>query len=150
MKQIIILSFLFGTKVVYGQANPSTKDIKNQIIGSLANETKSFLEKDFEQWASYWIQEPYILKSYVQNCMYTEMKGWDQVREFAQNYMEEHPEKEAIPNQEFDYEITINGSTAWVSFEVNDPIRGFKKEFRRMIKIDNKWKIAFMSTVYPN
>ena len=149
MKKMIILCLLFGINTANGQSS-NTKVIENQIIQSLKNETRFFLEKDFEKWASYWVQEPYILKSYVQNCVYMEMKGWAKVREFAQNYMQEHPEKEDIPDQDIDYEITINGPTAWVSFEVNDPVRGFKKEFRRMIKKGDMWKIAFMSTVYPN
>ncbi len=120
-----------------------------QVIESLEKETYYFCSRDLDRWASYWLQRPSTHKYYVRNCNYEELKGFDAVEAYARTYFSEHPEPEEVPIGNYQYEIEVDGNAAWVYFEVADPIRGFKKEFRYMLYKDGKWKIASMGTVYP-
>ena len=141
IKSIAVLAFTF---IVLD----SKIDEKSKIIQTLSEETEAFCNKEFEKWESYWLQENTSYKNYFRDCQYIEYDGWLEIRQFAVDYFEENPNPESIPEESKDYEITVRANLAWVKYEVLDSVRGNKKEFRRLIKINGNWKISYMSTVY--
>ena len=140
-KLIVILAIAFGL-VNYGSSE------KDQIIKTLSDETEAFCNKEFERWESCWVQENTSYKNYFRDCKYIAYDGWPEIRQFAVDYFTANPKPESIPEESKDYDITVRDGLAWVKYEVLDSVRGNKKEFRRLIKIDGKWKISYMSTVY--
>jgi len=126
----------------------SEADEKKVVIDTLTEETEAFCNKEFERWESHWFQENVSYKSYFRNAQFIEYDGWSEIRKFAQDYFTENPDPESIPEESRDYDITIRDHLAWVKYQVKDSVRGNKKEYRRLIKINGNWKISYMSTVY--
>ncbi len=142
-----MIKFTVVLAVILGLFNSDTDD-KKEVIKTLTHETEAFCNKEFELWESFWFQEQTSYKSYFRNQQFIEYDGWKEIRKFAEDYFSENPNPESIPEESKDYEITIRDNLAWVKYQVKDSVRGNKKEYRRLIKIDGEWKISYMSTVY--
>jgi hypothetical protein len=123
-------------------------EIREEIINTLNNETAAFMKRDFEEWESFWLQEETSYKSYFIEGEFIEYDGWLEIKSFAKTYFKENPTPETFPVDIQESQIVVRNDLAWVKFEVIDPVRGLKKEYRRLIHTSEGWKISYMSTIY--
>ncbi len=131
------------------QPSPSHADAPaTKIRAALKSETKAACDRDYEAWKSHWIQRKNVTKTYMdfENGSFSEMTSWDEIDDFVRIYIEEHPDPVDAPELPSDIKVKVYGEGAWVSYEVDDPTSGRKRESRLMEKEDGKWKIAGMHT----
>ncbi|XLS27785.1 nuclear transport factor 2 family protein [Flavobacteriaceae bacterium M23B6Z8] len=120
---------------------------KAAIIETLHNETKAAFNRDYETWKTYWIQEPFVTKTYMEFPDHIEETlGWEAVDAFVRDFFKKYPDPEPVPKAITDMDIRLYENAAWVSYELNDSIRGRKRETRLMEKVGKQWKIAGMHT----
>ncbi|MEM1338064.1 MAG: nuclear transport factor 2 family protein [Bacteroidota bacterium] len=121
---------------------------KTAILATLNNETKAAFTRDYEGWQTYWLQEPFVSKTYMQfpDSSLVETLGWEEINGFVKDYFTIHPEPEPVPVPLTDINVRLYGSGAWVTYEQVDSLRGLKRETRLMEKVDGQWKIAGMHT----
>ena len=121
---------------------------KAAILEVINGETKAAFNRDYETWKDNWVQQAYVTKTYMDfrdNSM-TETLGWEEINEFVETYIREHPEPAPLPTLVADIDVRLYGTGAWVSYEQNDAERGLKRETRLMEKVNGQWKIAGMHT----
>ena len=137
----------FGTGTA---ADPATE--RAAILATLNAETAAAFSRDYDAWASHWVQEDYVQKAYLNlaDSTLSETEGWAAVDGFVRDYFEEHPEPDPLPAPLTEADIRLYGTGASVTYSQLDPARGPKKETRLLEKRDGKWRIAGMQTViYP-
>lgn len=132
--------------------NVPTADVDAEraaILNVLNGETTAAFTRDYESWAGYWVQEPYVSKTYMNfaDSSLTENLGWEAVNDFLVDYFTAHPEPDPLPVPLKDIDVRLYGEGAWVSYAQNDPARGRKRETRLMERVGGKWKIAGMQTI---
>lgn len=121
---------------------------KAAILATINDETKAAFSRDYQGWKSFWVQEEYVTKTYMEfpDSSISETLGWEAIDDFVRTYLEAHPEPDPIPTLVDEIDVRLYGDGAWVSFEQEDAVRGLKRETRLMEKIDGQWKIAGMHT----
>ena len=123
------------------------------ILRTLNAETAAAFSRDYDAWASHWVQEDYVQKAYLDLADDTasETVGWDAVSGFVKDYFAAHPEPDPLPEPLTEADVRLYGDGAHVTYRQLDPARGPKKESRLMERgADGRWRIAGMQTViYP-
>ncbi len=121
---------------------------KTAILQTLNNETKAAFERDYESWKDSWVHDPHITKGYINfiESTFSESVGWDEISQFVKNFIKEHPEAEPVPKLLDKVDIRLYTNGAWVVYELQDSVRGLKRETRLMEKVNDEWKIAGMQT----
>ena len=121
---------------------------KAAILETLNNETKAAFQRDYQDWQNKWVHEPTITKTYLDfsDSTFSESVGWEEISQFVKTFIEEHPEPEPIPKLVDQIDVKLYDNGAWVIYELQDSIRGLKRETRLMEKVNGEWKIAGMST----
>ena len=108
MKRIIFACFvgLFLISITAVAANE-----KEEIKEVLKNETKAFLEKDIDTWASYWLHEDYVSHTSINSFYVNQKLTWDSVYVSMKNYFEGDGD---APNLKFvgDFDIKVTGEMA--------------------------------------
>lgn len=122
---------------------------KAAILKALNEETIAAFSRDYDGWTTYWVQQPYVTKTYMNfaDGTQTETLGWAEVNQFIVDYFAEHPEPDPLPEPLTDIDVRLYGTGAWVSYEQEDPARGRKRETRLMELVEGRWKIAGMGTI---
>ena len=126
---------------------------KTAILATLNGETKAAFTRDYEGWQAYWLQEPFVTKTYMQfpDSTIVETLGWTEINGYVKQYFDAHPEPEPVPAPLTDIEVRCYGTGAWVTYEQVAALRGRKRETRLMEKVNGQWKIAGMhTTIYGN
>ena len=134
-------------------AAPDPAAERAAILRTLNAETAAAFSRDYDAWASHWVQEDYVQKAYLDLADDTaaETVGWDAVSGFVKDYFREHPEPDPLPEPLTEADIRLYGDGAHVTYRQFDPARGPKKESRLLERVDGAWRIAGMQTViYPH
>ena len=145
-KAIVILFFLQSNGI--SAQSQKTGNEEHEVKEALRLETQYFYQRDLEKWEGQWSHKPFVMKCYIRDGKYSEQLGWPVIQKSAEDYMKEHPEPEKPPTDIPDYEIEVFDKSAFVTYVIQDPTRGKKKEIRMMVKENGKWKIGYMSTNY--
>lgn len=121
---------------------------RDRILAVVNGETRAALRRDYEAWRSYWVHEPFVVKTYVNAAEGTgsETRGWAAVDDFVGTYLRDHPEPEPPPTPVEDASVRLYGDGAWVSYDQQDADQGWKRESRLMEKVGGEWRIAGMHT----
>ncbi|MEM9868353.1 MAG: nuclear transport factor 2 family protein [Bacteroidota bacterium] len=121
---------------------------KKAILETLNNETKAAFQRDYASWQDKWVHDPSISKVYIDyaDSTFSESVGWREISQFVKTFIEEHPEPEPLPKMLDSIDVRLYGNGAWVTYELQDSLRGRKRETRLMEKVDGQWKIAGMQT----
>ena len=137
----------YGTEKIVNQETNVEKE-KEAILETLNNETKAAFQRDYEAWTEKWVHDPNITKTYIDfpESTFSESVGWNEISQFVKTFIEEHPEPEPIPKLLDKIDVRLYGNGAWVTYMLQDSLRGRKRETRLMEKVNGEWKIAGMQT----
>ncbi|OEJ99886.1 nuclear transport factor 2 family protein [Roseivirga misakiensis] len=147
-----IILLIIGGAIIGCKELPKTSEIlkteKAAILKTINNETAAAFNRDYELWKSYWVQKPYVKKTYINfyDSTATETLGWQKVDDFVRIYIEQHPTPEPLPKAINDIELRLYGTGAWINYEVSDAGKRKKRETRILEKVNYEWKIAGMHT----
>ncbi|MCB0032885.1 MAG: nuclear transport factor 2 family protein, partial [Anaerolineales bacterium] len=131
-------------------------DEKVAIMQVVAKESIAFWDKDFEVWASCWVQEPYVrLAGWWAQGGVTVIEGWEELSGRMKELMETNPEPNPTAAQvrRENINLLIKGDMAWLTFDqygedTGDLIMdmpGLSRETRVLERQNNEWKIIYVN-----
>lgn len=148
---LLLVSGCHTNRLFTGPISTSEGDsvaIRTAIVGVLARENETFCNRDYVGWAATWVHAPFALKTYTGPGLYSEYSGWVAIDSLARDYFRQHPQPDAQPVGQQQWQVRVMGDAAWVTFEQTDDRHGRKKELRLLERQRDGWKIAVMGTVY--
>ncbi len=124
------------------------------IMEVLAGESAAFWDKDYEKFASYWVQEDYIRTiGWWEDGGVTVVEGWEERSRRTQEHMATSPDANPTATQVIrdNINLRIFENVAWMTFDqygedTGDELMdmpGLSRETRIFEKIDGEWKIAY-------
>ena len=151
MPTLVLLTALLLTVGLVGCAAaapaPDAERETARILDALNGETRSALARDYAAWRGHWVHAPYAVKTYthVADGTSSVTLGWGAVDDFVRAYIEAHPEPEPPPAPLTEADVRAWGDQAWVTYD-QDTEQGWKRESRRLERVDGAWRIAAMHT----
>ena len=150
MKKIqvpLIIAFLTVSTMAFAG------DDEKAISHVIDKESKAYLDKDYDSWASYWLHEPYVSHTTAGANFYSYAKGWDDISTNVKKDM--NSENSQLVSIEKDkYDIYVNGSFAQVFVDeqlkvnlVGEVVDMDNKTAVVLNKVDGKWKIVSITSV---
>ena len=149
---LIALTVLIGFSC---QEQIDVEKEKEAIKGVIEEETAAVLDKDHERWANTYVHNETNFRLSANTDQYEFISGWEALDEsynewFAQAY-DQGPMWKGIKS---DYVIRVYGNSAWavcdeksVHPETGEDLGWVGKEVRFLEKIEDTWKITFLSFV---
>jgi hypothetical protein len=128
---------------------------KAAIMAVIEGESTAFWNKDYEQWTSYWVQEPYIRTlGWWKDGGVTVVQGWDERAERSKKNFTASPDANPTANKvrRENLNIRVFKDVAWLTFDqygedTGDNLMdmpGLSRETRILEKHDGAWKIAYV------
>jgi len=149
---ICILLAISGNNFAQSEAFSAEEQ---EIIEVIKEETRCFLNRDFEEWATHWFHEPYCRHYLLANSFYNVKDGWNaMVRHYEKHFQGDPMDNFDI--QKDDFEITILGDIAlahysekYISTDSNGKVsEGFGKNNAVLKKERGIWKFLTMNIAY--
>ncbi len=150
MKRLIFACFvgLFLTSITVVAANE-----KEEIKEVLKNETKAFLEKDIDAWASYWLHEDYVSHTSINSFYVNQKLSWDSVYVSMKKYFEGEGDAPNLKFEgEFDIKVTGKMASAVVKQQQKSFMFGQDRTFNSEVnyllkKTDDGWKLFSLTSI---
>ena len=126
---------------------------RTEILRVIENESKAFWDKDYDEWANYWVHAPYIrTMGWWERGGITVVKGWEERGPRTQKHMEENPEPNPQNVVRENINMRIFENAAWVTFdqygkdngEPDMDMPGLSRETRFLEKHSGQWKIVYV------
>jgi DNA-binding CsgD family transcriptional regulator len=117
------------------------------VLAVIRAETEAWLQRDFDAWASHWVQSPQARRMEAWASLGVRVdEGWDAIAARIGAIVARFPEK-------LDFEgrvrwervnVVVDGNVAWVTFDQigSDTGEDRKRQLRILHRIDGIWKIA--------
>lgn len=161
MKQLFIPTLCVFLVVSCQQATPPVEDSidyaeeEKAIMEVIDGESAAFWNKNFDDYASYWVQEPYIRTlGWWQAGGVTVVSGWEERAKRTKAHMEASPAPNATANSVVrkNINLRIYKDVAWMTFDqygedTGDTLMdmpGLSRETRILEKQNGTWKIAYV------
>ena len=143
---------LFLILLVLTQTITVAQDSEETAIREvIESETHAWIERDFNQWASYWSHTPDAYFSVTMNQYIEFAEGWPAIADRMKNAMQQDTTVMGdISVDRSEWHFRVNDNLAWARFSQSTNNGPLLKEQRVMEKIDGKWKIVNMTTVNPS
>ena len=129
-----------------------TEKEKDAIITVIENETNSYFAKNFEQQSNSFLQDESLIVLVSRKSGFGYAVGWNQISESIKQNIEKNPNPIAEKFENTDYKIKVYEKSAWAVYDEN--VYDSEGEFIRKVinvrvleKIDNEWKIVYLSDV---
>ena len=151
-KNISILSVLYIIIFTSCNNRVDTEKEKDAIIAVIENQTNAYFAKDFEQQSKTFLHDESLIVLVSSKERYGYAVGWNQISESMKSDIKKNsvPLTDTIKNT--DYKIKVYEKSAWAVYDEN--VYNSEGEFIRKVinvrfleKIDNEWKIAYLSDV---
>lgn len=132
---------------------------KAAIIKVINEETQAYLDYDYEKVISFYVQDSLNFRLTTGADNYVFLEGWDEVEQFFMDELEveESEELEADSNikvEKDDYRIKVYDKSAyvlctetWTYHTPEGPVNIRSRQVRFMEKVEDEWKIAFLSFI---
>jgi len=151
---ISIVFALFLCPLIKGQTDNAKEDaaIKSVIEG----EINASFNGDYNNWTSFFVHQPYLVWMQAWKDGKSCMKGWDKIGSEGKTFVTPDRKGKIVFNGNYDYVIRIYGDAAFVSFRCKSKnlIEQNKEtdsmEARLLEKLEGKWKIAYLSSIYTS
>lgn len=131
---------------------PLIADDEDAIKKTIIAETDHYFERDIIGWKACFVDsgKTTLIQKY-NNGELQSVIGLDEMAARANKAIKENPDMDFKTKDRLQWNININGNVAWVSFKHKSIINGTEhtsEEIRVMVKEDNTWKIALISSIY--
>lgn len=134
----------------------SRKSDMEEILSVIAGESAAFWKKDYEAWAGYWVQTPYIRSmGWYPHGGISYLEGWEALSARIREHLAEDPTPNptAANVRRENINLRIFGDSAWLTFdqygtETGQPtfdMPGCSRETRILEKHEGAWKLVYVS-----
>lgn len=137
-----LLALLLTSAATFAQSPADEAAVKAVIEG----ESTAFRQCKADKALSYWANVPYASHNYTEKGS-GYLRGYSVISKAIRKYIGEHPEMatDKTVNKNHDYQIRVNGSSAWATY-ITDAVDGGKKSQsyngRYLEKINGAWKLV--------
>ncbi len=125
-----------------------------EILSVVRKEADAFAAKDLVRWSSCLLQSPRTTEvtSGVHGLLVH--RGWQKVLDAMEKTMRDDPNPLPLPSKYVDFDVSISGDTAWVTYFSTCQVTGDERydmpdlfEMRVLEKHNGKWLIVYMSVL---
>ncbi len=156
MKKFISVLFviaLFTYPSLKGQTENTKEEASIKTV--IEGEINASFNGNYDNWAGYFVHEPYVVWMQAWKDGYVSWVGWDDIGKEAKNWIRPERKGTITFNGNYDYKIRIYNNASYVSFRckstrisqgqsnVSDSM-----EVRLLEKHNGSWKIAYLSSIY--
>jgi hypothetical protein len=155
---IIFLLTSFGCQKPSEDTATSEVNLANDstaIMNVIDGESAAFWNKDYDKWASHWVQAPYIrTMGWWKGGGVTVVEGWDERAERSKGNFQASPDANptATRVRRENINLRIYKDVAWLTFDqygedTGDTLMdmpGRSRETRILEKHNDGWKIAYV------
>lgn len=138
MKTFTLVLLLLVSPAIMAQLSKDEAAIK-QVI---ENETKYFMQRDFDGWQSTWAQTPTLYWLVVAPNMHMEHTSWEALSAMVKEDYKNNPEPITKYPEKRDFKFQVSKNSALVTFKEGDD-----SGTRVLIKDGKAWKITQMTVV---
>ena len=128
---------------------------KKAIMEVIQAESEAFWDKDFDRYASHWVQEDYIrTMGWWEAGGVTVVEGWEERGRRTKEHMDQSPDENetATKVRRENVNLRIYEDVAWMTFDqygvdTGDTLMdmpGLSRETRIFEKEDGQWKIVYL------
>lgn len=127
----------------------------DEIMRVITAEGTAFWNKDYEDWAQYWVHAEYVrIMGWWPTGGVTVTEGWKRISTLMREVMTSNPEPNstAYTVRRENINLQIRGDVAWLTFDqygsdtgdARMDMPGLSRETRVLEKQDGEWKIAYV------
>ena len=95
----------------------SNLDVKETLKEVVVGETKAYMQKDYQKWASYWDHSEAVLRLDVSQGRFSQTRGWEKSGGNLESFFKENPEPITSTFENANYLIFYDDNLAWVAFD---------------------------------
>jgi hypothetical protein len=155
-KLIVLLVIVMGMTMSCQKKIDVAKE-EEAIKTIIEAEINASFNGEYEKWAAFFVQEPYLVWMQAWKEGYSCMKGWQNIGTSAKKWVIPERRGSLIFKGNQDYTFRIYGDAAFVSFTCKSAriVEGQEKETeaieaRFLEKHDGIWKIVCLGSVYTS
>ncbi|HUX94549.1 MAG TPA: hypothetical protein VMV47_02355 [Bacteroidales bacterium] len=152
---VLVVIALFACPSLRGQADNAKKETAIKAV--IEGEIKASFNGEYDNWASFFVQEPYLVWMQASKERYSCWKGWQEISTNAKNFVKPERKGSLIHNGNSDYTIRFYNNGAFVTFKckITNISEGQSTqeeawEARILENQGGKWKIAYLSSIYTS
>lgn len=151
MNKYIIIIFIAALCSCQQENEVANIDQKENLKAIVEGETKAYMQKDYQKWASYWDHSKDVLRLDVSPAGFAQVRGWEESGGKLESFFEENPEPITSTFENSNYLIYYDESLAWVAFDqtwttdVGD--KSVAKATITLIKQAVDWKIVSYTAI---
>lgn len=138
-------------KVEQQEKTLSPEVIKEEIKAVVTGETRAYMEKNYEKWASFWDHSNDVLRLDVANNGFSQTRGWDKSGGNLETFFKENPEPITSTFENTNYLIFHDVNLAWVAFDQKWTTITGKESVAKatitLVKKENSWKIISYTAI---
>lgn len=147
LRYVFLIIFFLGIQS-FCFAQTEEEQIKKVIIA----ETEHYFARDMISWKACFVdnEKTAIIQKYA-NGEQVSVVGFSEMEARTKKAWEENTEMDFKIMSRLQWNISLNGNVAWVTFKEKQMINGTERpseEIRVLVKENNKWKIALISSIY--
>ena len=141
MKQVLLfIAVLLSSTFAMADFTPEELAVK-QVI---EDETRFFVERDFDKWANLWVHAPYIYIGIATPSMNEELRGWNDYSTFMKGVLSQGSmNSDEHYAAKTDYQFIIGRDLAFVTFYENG-----NASTRVLEKHQGQWKLIHTGVIY--
>lgn len=127
---------------------------RTAILAAIRKEADAFAAKDFAVWSSCFLHSSQTTEviSGVNGILVH--RGWQNVSDAMEKTMRDEPEPMPLPSRYVDFDVSISGDAAWVTYMSTCQVTGNEQfdmpdlfETRVLQRHSGKWLIVYMSVL---
>jgi tetratricopeptide (TPR) repeat protein len=144
-----LLSAVFSLASVVCRAG----DEKTAIQATIDNELKAYLDGNFDEWSSYWIQEPFISQNYSGSFQYSVIKSFASLAENVRKSIDQKIQAgQKIEKKVTDFKIIdpialVNVDESFTFDYYGEERKWMGKSLYILKKVDGEWKFVSQNCV---
>lgn len=154
MKEITLTFLILLILLTYSCKEKVDFDMeRSAIISVIEAETKAFFDRDINQLGSYHVQDESNIRLTATQSGYTYDVGWEKVKTFFIDYIENVMEPGDYYEVKKNYKIKIYDKSAWAAYDNfyyngDDELLSTSIHTQILEKVNGEWKIVFYTSIY--
>lgn len=150
----VLLLLILNLSPSVAMAQSSEEEALREVV---QGETEAWMNRDAENWQSFWMQEPTTTITHVFGTHYRAYRGWEEIGPEAMKLFERSPDPEKVEISYDNFLIHTEGNIARMEYDqittgpdVFPMDKRISREQRILQKKDGQWKISSLTSVGVN
>lgn len=151
MKKFGLLAYMLLLFSCQQEKTIASEAVNEKIKEVVTEETRAYMEKDYEKWASYWDHTDDVLRLDVTKTGFAQTRGWDKSGGNLETFFTENPAPITSTFENSNYLIFHDTNLAWVAFDQKWTTMAGEESVAKatitLVKKHNSWKIISYTAI---